>query len=191
MPLAIGDNGCSKHRVGENKKKGSLHTADLRHFASRRVVNNSAFFLLAISSVTVINGLSVTRCGPDQMITTAAFLFGIGLLVLGILGFVPAATPSSGMLFGIFHVNTAHNIVHLASGIVFLLCGVAGGGPSRAFFKIFGIIYALVVVLGFYYGGNALLGIISNNTADIWLHVGLAVVMLFLGFGTSGSKAAV
>jgi Domain of unknown function (DUF4383) len=125
------------------------------------------------------------------MIRTAALLFGVVFLIIGILGFVPAVTPSNGMLLGIFHVNTAHNIVHLASGVVFLLCGMAGAGPSQAFFKIFGIIYALVAILGFYYGDNALLGLISNNTANTWLHVVLAVVMLFLGFGASSSKAAV
>jgi hypothetical protein len=125
------------------------------------------------------------------MIKAAALLFGIVFLLIGILGFVPAVTPDNGMLLGIFHVNTAHNIVHLASGVVFLLCGMAGAGPSRTFFQIFGIIYAVVAVLGFYYGDNALLGIISNNTADTWLHVVLAVVMLFLGFGASGRKATI
>jgi Domain of unknown function (DUF4383) len=125
------------------------------------------------------------------MIKTAAILFGIVFLLVGILGFVPAATPANGMLLGIFHVNAAHNFVHLASGVVFLLCGMAGVGASRTFFRIFGIIYALVALLGFYYGDNAIFGLIANNTADIWLHVVLAVVMLFLGFGASGSKATV
>ena len=125
------------------------------------------------------------------MVKSAAILFGVVFLLIGILGYVPAATPANGMLLRIFHVNTAHNIVHLASGVVFLLCGIAGAGPSQTFFKIFGIIYGLVAVLGFYYGDNALLGTVANNTADTWLHVVLAVVMLFLGFGASGSKAAV
>ncbi len=57
------------------------------------------------------------------MIETAAILFGIVFLLVGILGFVPAA-----------------------SGIVFLLSGMAGAGASRMFFKIFGIVYALVAV---------------------------------------------
>jgi Domain of unknown function (DUF4383) len=125
------------------------------------------------------------------VVKSAAILFGVVFLLIGILGYVPAATPANGMLLRIFHVNTAHNIVHLASGVVFLLCGIASAGPSQTFFKIFGIIYGLVAVLGFYYGDNALLGIVANNTADTWLHVVLAVVMLFLGFGASGSKAAV
>ena len=127
------------------------------------------------------------------MVKTAAILFGIVFLVVGILGFVPACTTDMNgmpMLLGIFHVNTAHNIVHLASGAVFLLCGMASAGASRTFFKIFGVVYALVAVLGFYYGDQALLGIISSNRADTWLHVGLAAVMLFLGFGTKSNTAS-
>jgi hypothetical protein len=68
---------------------------------------------------------------------------------------------------------------------------MAGAGASRTFFRIFGIVYALVALLGFYYGDQALLGLIANNTADTWLHVVLAVVMLFLGFGAASSRATV
>src|SRR3954467_2101242 len=99
------------------------------------------------------------------MVKSAAILFGIVFLAVGILGFVPAATPpmadgNGGMLLGLFHVNAAHNAVHLASGIVFLLCGMAGAGPSRMFFKIFGLVYALVAVLGFVKGNGLLLGMV-------------------------------
>jgi len=126
------------------------------------------------------------------MVKSLALLFGIVFLVVGILGFVPAATKEIDgmpMLLGIFHVNTVHNIVHLASGAVFLLCGLSGAGASRTFFKIFGIVYALVAVLGFYYGDQPLLGLISSNKADTWLHVVLAVVMLFIGFGAAKETA--
>src|ERR1700687_2215259 len=103
------------------------------------------------------------------MVKMAAILFGLVFLVLGILGFIPVAT-SNEMLLGTFHVNFAHNLVHLASGVVFLLCGMAGAGPSRMFFRIFGIVYALVAVLGFMKGDGLLLGIVSNNAADTYLH---------------------
>ena len=119
------------------------------------------------------------------MVKTAAILFGIVFLAVGILGFVPGATTDMNgmpMLLGIFHVNTAHNFVHIASGIVFLLCGMAGPGPSRTFFKIFGIVYGLVAIMGFVVGNGMLLGLISNNMADTWLHVVLSVAMLYLGF---------
>jgi uncharacterized membrane protein YuzA (DUF378 family) len=129
------------------------------------------------------------------MVKSAAILFGIVFLVVGICGFFPSITTpmegmDGGMLLGIFHVNLAHNIVHLASGAVFLLCGMAGAGASRTFFKIFGLVYALVAACGFYYGDQALFGIISSNTADTYLHVGLAVVMLYLGFMAKGGTAA-
>ena len=122
------------------------------------------------------------------MVKSAAILFGTVFLLVGILGFVPSITKDE-MLLGIFHVNLAHNIVHLASGAVFLLCGMAGAGPSRTFFQIFGIVYALVAALGFYYGDQAILGIVSNNMPVVWLHVVLAAAMLFLGFGTARQTA--
>jgi uncharacterized protein DUF4383 len=127
------------------------------------------------------------------MVKSAAILFGLVFLVVGILGFVPAATPATDgmpMLLGIFHVNAAHNVVHLASGIVFLLCGMAGAGASRAFFKIFGIVYAIVAIWGFVAGNGNTLFVVSNNPAVTWLHVVLALAMLFLGFGTRDTATA-
>jgi hypothetical protein len=121
------------------------------------------------------------------MVKPAAILFGIVFLAVGILGFVPAVTSDVNgmpMLLGIFHVNTAHNFVHIASGVVFLLCGMAGAGPSRTFFKIFGIVYAVVAIWGFAVGNGNTLWVVSNNPAVTWLHVVLALAMLFLGFGT-------
>ena len=54
------------------------------------------------------------------MAKTLAVLFGIVFLLVGILGFVPAVTKDE-MLLGIFHVNAAHNCVHLLSGVAALL----------------------------------------------------------------------
>ena len=119
------------------------------------------------------------------MVKGAAILFGIVFLAVGILGFVPAVTTDVNgmpMLLGIFHVNAAHNFVHIASGVVFLLCGMAGSGPSRTFFKIFGVVYAIVAIWGFAVGNGNTLFVVSNNPAVTWLHVVLALAMLYLGF---------
>ena len=64
------------------------------------------------------------------MVKTAAVLFGVVFLLVGILGFVPAVTKDQ-MLLGIFHVNAAHNCVHLLSGVVALFAGMTsrGRGP--------------------------------------------------------------
>ena len=117
------------------------------------------------------------------MVKTMAVLFGVVFLVIGALGFVPAVTKDD-MLLGIFHVNAAHNVVHLLSGAAALFCGMTSFGAARNYFRIFGVVYAAVAVLGFLNPGEhtMLLGLISNNTADTWLHVAIAAVSLILGF---------
>src|SRR2546423_6392022 len=115
------------------------------------------------------------------MVKTAAVLFGIVFLLVGILGFVPAVTKDE-MLLGIFHVNAAHNVVHLLSGAVALFAGMTSLGAARIYFRIFGLVYGLVAVIGLFVGDGMLLGLISNNTADTWLHVVIAAGSLLLGF---------
>ena len=51
------------------------------------------------------------------MTKTLALLLGAVFVLVGILGFIPAVAPNEHLL-GIFHVNAAHNAVHLLSGIV-------------------------------------------------------------------------
>lgn len=123
------------------------------------------------------------------MVKSLALLFGIVFLAVGILGFVPGVTNDQ-MLLGIFHVNLAHNIVHLASGLIFLLASMRGAGPSRCWFQLFGIIYAVVAIWGYVVGTGNTLFVVSNNPADTWLHVVLAVVMLLIGFGTPKQAAS-
>jgi hypothetical protein len=65
---------------------------------------------------------------------------------------------------------------------VALFCGMSSISASRMYFRIFGVIYGLVAVMGFMVGDGMLLGLISNNTADTWLHVGISAVSLLLGF---------
>src|SRR5437016_4231874 len=122
------------------------------------------------------------------MTKTFGLLFGVVFLAVGILGFVPGITKDD-MLLGIFMVNKVHSIVHIASGVVFLLAGMAGAGAARLWFQIFGAVYALVAILGFVNPNGMLLGMISNNPADTWLHVVLAAAMLLIGFGTPKQTA--
>jgi len=122
------------------------------------------------------------------MLTTIAKVWGWIFLIIGILGFVPAVTPDAHLL-GIFHVNGAHNFVHLLTGIVALICGYQSVHASKLYFLIFGIVYALVALLGFAAGNNPVLGTIANNMADNWLHVGIAVVSIALGLMPEATRA--
>jgi hypothetical protein len=113
-------------------------------------------------------------------LTKIAMVFGAVFLLIGVLGFVPAAAPD-GMLLGIFHINTAHNLVHLVSAAAALACAKSAVN-ARLYFKVFGVVYALVAVLGFFTGHGHIMGIVANNMADNLLHVLIAGVSLYLGF---------
>ena len=123
------------------------------------------------------------------MAKTFGMLFGIVFLAIGILGFVPGITKDE-MLLGIFMVNATHSIVHIVSGAIFLFAAMSGAGAARSWFQIFGVVYALVAIMGFVVGNGMIFGLISNNTNDTYLHVVLAVAMLAIGFGTAKQAAA-
>ncbi|BAU49069.1 membrane protein [Sulfurifustis variabilis] len=117
------------------------------------------------------------------MLKRAAVVFGIAFIAAGILGFVPGITTSDGYLLGIFHVNAAHNVIHLVSGAAALYAGMQSESLSRLYFQVFGVIYALVALLGLFYGREPLLGFIAHNPADVVLHLVIAAAALYFGFG--------
>lgn len=123
------------------------------------------------------------------MLANISKLFGVVLLAVGVLGFVPALTPD-GHLLGIFHVNAVHNVIHVLSGVAALAAGFAGGSYARLYFQVFGVVYALVTVLGFVYGDNDILGLVASNMADTILHIVIAGSALVLGFGKHGAHEA-
>ena len=107
--------------------------------------------------------------------------FGYLLTAVGVLGFVPFLVMD-GNLLGIFEVNALHNIIHLATGLIAIYIGSMNDmGKSKMFFKVFGVVYALVAVLGLLMGGN-IFGLIMTNMADTLLHIVIAAASLYVGF---------
>ena len=123
------------------------------------------------------------------MLKKAALVFGIVFVLVGILGFIPGITTGDHMLLGIFHVNAVHNVIHLLSGAIALWVSQTSYSASKTYFMVFGIIYLLVAILGFVYGDKNILGIVSSNMADTWLHVVIAVAALALGFAGPAEEA--
>jgi hypothetical protein len=123
------------------------------------------------------------------MLHRIAIGFGVVFLLVGVFGFVPGLTPN-GHFLGIFHVNPAHNIIHLLTGAVALFCGLRSGYAAQLFFRVFGVVYGLVAILGFVMGDGYLFGLVANNAADAWLHTAIAAVSLILGFSLHEAPSA-
>lgn len=119
------------------------------------------------------------------MAKTIVLVLGVVFVLVGILGFF------NDPVLGIFEVDMVHNIVHLASGVLALLAVSMGEPSAKTFAKIFGLVYALVAILGLVMGTDEkLLGLMEINSADNWLHVLLALVFLFAGFSKSSSSTS-
>jgi hypothetical protein len=118
----------------------------------------------------------------------AGLVFGAIFVLTGVLGFVPNPLVSAN---GLFAVNTAHNMVHVITGGVFLLGAVRCADKTDVVFKSVGSAYVLVTVLGFLAKGNMLLGIVHINQADRCLHLGLAIVILATGLVLPNRRATV
>jgi hypothetical protein len=115
--------------------------------------------------------------------TWFATILGAVLLLVGIIGFF------NDPVLGLFPVNGLHNVVHLLSGAIGIWAGVWGGiNAARWFNRVFGIIYAVVAILGFVAPGVAA-SLLEIDAADNWLHVLIAVASLVVGFWKTETAA--
>jgi hypothetical protein len=114
------------------------------------------------------------------MVKTLGVVWGVLFLLGGILGFIPGITED-GMFLGVFIVNTPHGILHIFSGLIFLVASWLGARTARLWFLLFGAFYATLGVYGVWAGDGMICGLISNNFYDGWGHVFLAFVLLITG----------
>ena len=122
------------------------------------------------------------------MLQKLSWIFGVVLLVVGVLGFIGAASPG-GLLFGAFTADVMSSVIYIATGALAILAARQGGFRARLYFKVFGIIYALITVLGFIQG-NTVLGLMAVNMADNLLNLVIALVALWAGFGSKEEGTA-
>jgi hypothetical protein len=117
-----------------------------------------------------------------------AQIFGIGFLFVGIVGFFSSYTMhETGMMFGVFPVNIAHNVVHLLFGL-WGLAAARSFGAARNYARIAGVIYLVLAVVGWVYPDG--FGLVPLGGANVWLHLVLGVALAYFGF-TSKEEAAV
>jgi hypothetical protein len=126
-----------------------------------------------------------------------ALIFGITYLVMGIMGFIPAlvSTPETlpgyvsdlgvvsgfGYLMGLFPVNTPHNIIHIAVGLIGIAASISWDS-SRLYSGQLGIWFGVLTILGLIPVANTLFGLVPLYGFDVLLHAATSILGIYFGF---------
>jgi Domain of unknown function (DUF4383) len=116
------------------------------------------------------------------MAKTVCKIMGVVFLLVGLCGFVKPDLLGA-------HLNSIHNVVHLASGALALYFGFAGSlAGAKTFCLVFGVVYLGLGVLGFAFGTPPdrmwMLGPLHLGQSDHGIHNLLGVIFLAGGLFT-------
>ena len=118
-----------------------------------------------------------------NLATTLAWAFAAAFLAAAVMGTVPNPLVGPG---GLFVTNTAHNLVHLATAVAFVVVALRGETASIRFMQAFGVVYLLTGAFGFVMLGSQaeghLLHLVHINWLDNYLHVGLGIAIASAGW---------
>jgi len=126
-----------------------------------------------------------------------ALIVGIAYLAMGIMGFIPALVSKPltveafssnlevvsgyGYLMGLFPINTAHNIIHMATGLIGIFAAISIDS-SRFFSGQLGIYYTTLAVLGTIPVANTFFGLFPIFGIDVLLHGVTGLLGIYFGF---------
>ena len=133
-------------------------------------------------------------------VQTITMLVGLTFLLVGILGFIPGITTnysdmefagkdSGAKLLGLFQVSILHNLVHILFGLAGLALARSWDG-ARTYLIGGGVIYLVLWLYGLFVDAKDDANFIPFNTADDWLHFGLGVGMITVGYLTTRGRPA-
>lgn len=124
-----------------------------------------------------------------------AKILGIAFLAAGVLGFAPYVTVPAdltaewvtlnanyGFIAGLFPVNVVHDLIHIVLGIWGLAAAATFAGAVR-YLRSIAWIYGVLVVLGAIPITNTLFGVAPIYGFDVALHLLVALLAFYGGYG--------
>jgi hypothetical protein len=114
-----------------------------------------------------------------------AQIFGVVFLLAALAGFLAAGTSmdphvlTAPRAFGLFPVNTLHNLVHAIFGLWGLVAS-RGFGASRRYAQVAGVAYILLMLLGYVAPDG--FGLLPLGGNDVLLHALLGIPLAIVGF---------
>jgi len=122
------------------------------------------------------------------MAKTLAVIFGVILVLLGLLGFVSNPLVGAG---AVFLADTMHNVIRVVLGAILLAVAVWSPDSSARWLKVIGAVVFLLGLIGLFTvpsAGGMLLGIAETNGASNWLHLVAGLVIFIAGMYSNGGE---
>ena len=121
-----------------------------------------------------------------------AWVYALMFFILGSLSYIPFINDANGVTLGIFKLEWYDNLLHYASGAWAAVAAWRSFKDSTFYFKLFGIIYGLDGVMGFFLGQGYLdAGIFLKGITPLdWgfkffaniPHIAIGGIAVFIGF---------
>jgi hypothetical protein len=121
-----------------------------------------------------------------------AWVYTIMFFFLGSLRYIPWINDENGVSLGIFSLQWYDDLLHYASGVWAAIAAWRSPKASEFYFKLFGIIYGLDGVMGFFLGqgyldgGIFLEGITPLDLGTRFFanipHIAIGGIAVFIGF---------
>lgn len=125
--------------------------------------------------------------GGANVARTFALVFGLGYVVVGVVGFAVTGfgegvvANTDDALLGIFDLNIFHNVVHVAIGAGLIVASRASDATVTQGIVIgLGLFYTVAALLGFL-NYLQIISIDTNLAPDNFLHLGSAALALLFG----------
>lgn len=112
------------------------------------------------------------------MLRFFAVIVGVFFIFIGVAGFMPNLTYNH-LLFNYFPMTAMLAIAYILTGIFAIMAATTRSG-TRFFFKVFGLIYLIAAILGYWRSGDLyIMQVLFFN--DIF-HLIIGIIFLYLGF---------
>jgi hypothetical protein len=99
---------------------------------------------------------------------TLTALYALALILVTVLGWIPALADANGRLFGIFRLTWYNDALHLSSAAWAVVAALRSGRASLVFLLVFGALYLSDGLMGLLIGSGYLdLGVVFYGVRDL------------------------
>jgi hypothetical protein len=121
----------------------------------------------------------MTKSKLNQLLQIIPYLLGLGLIFVGIAGFLPNGHTILGV--HAHQITNQHNFIHLLTGLGLIFVTFTKSQFARIYLTLMAILYVILATLGIILNGN-IFNTVFAETLDHVLHFGIAILCIWFAY---------